>query len=383
MPMNRHLWWKMLNLHHPSCRAYQRLGQRASQRGVALLILMTIILLAISTALVTQISVNDRRSQRPIDDAAVLDLVAQSLLGYALRQTVSGELPCPDTNGDGVADPQGFGCVDQLGLVPLRTLDLAELTDSTGAPLWYAVSLDLLANSGTIKNSSTNSSLTLDGIPVAAVVIAPGAALGTQSRTNLIAAQFLEGVNADADRDDYVNVLSDTQNDQVLAIRRESVWSLVESKVNASALALLQAYRTNCGEYPWAASFGGSADSVISQQSGALPLGTALPFDWGAVCGLSSAPAVDNWLATHWQDQLFYSMCTTAQGSCLSVTNGDTPLASAAVVSPGVELALQNRPGPLAEYFEDENADGDESQFVYREVFDHQADFNDTVAVQP
>ncbi|MBO6597095.1 MAG: hypothetical protein JJ952_14705 [Pseudomonadales bacterium] len=357
--------------------------RRNNQDGVALLMLLTILLLGVSTALVTKITPNDRRNERPLSNASVLDLVRQSLVGYSLLQTVGGVLPCPDTDGDGFSDPQGLGCDDQLGLVPHRTLDLDNLSDSTGAPLWYAVSLDLLSNAPTTKNSSTGSSLTLDGTPVAAVVIAPGVALDGQSRSVISADAYLEGINADANRDDYDTQVGATQNDQVLALRRETLWSMVESRANNTALALMQSYRASCGEYPWAATFGDAANSVASQQTGALPLGTALPFDWGAACGLSFAPAVDVWLAAHWQDQMFYSMCTTAQGSCLTALNSTVASGSLIVTSPGIEFAGQARPGGLSEYFEDENADSDQTEFVYRDVFDHDQNFNDTVLVGP
>lgn len=352
-------------------------------RGVALILLLTIIVLGITTALVTQLSVNDRKVVRTVDDALVLEVVAQSLVGYALRQTVAGEMPCPDSDGDGLADPQGTGCADQLGLVPYRTLGLDDLTDSSGASLWYAVSLVVLNNATGVKNSSTGSALTVDGTAVVAVVIAPGPALASQNRVALNVADFLEGINADADRTDYNSTISDTQNDQLLSISRETLWPLVESRAVSAALQQLQSYRTNCGEYPWAATFGGSADSVASQQNGALPLGTALPFDWGAACGGSTAPANNSWLSTHWQDQLFYSMCTVAQGDCITVAGDADSPGNAALVAPGIALAGQSRPGSINQYFEDANSDADNTDFVFQAVFDHSSTFNDIVGLMP
>lgn len=288
----------------------------------------------------------------------------------------------PDTNGNGFSNTQGNGCVDALGLLPVRQLGLDDLSDSSGAALWYAVSQETLANALTIKNSSLASSLTLDTFPVSAIVIAPGQAINGQNRAALNVQDFLEGVNADANRTDYTSGVSATQNDQLLAVTQETLWGLVQDRANAAAANLLNTYLASCGEYPWAATYGGSADSVLNQQSGLLPLGTALPFDWGSVCGGSTAPAVNSWLATHWQDQLLYRMCTSADGNCVNVINGAA--AAGVIVAPGIPLAAQARPSANpSDYFELENNDGDDTEFRHERRFDHDSNFNDTVTNLP
>jgi len=62
-------------------------------RGVALVILLTIIILAVTTVLVTQVSSNRLTTARITSNANVLDDAVQALLGYALLQSVAGELP--------------------------------------------------------------------------------------------------------------------------------------------------------------------------------------------------------------------------------------------------------------------------------------------------
>lgn len=357
---------------------------RRQNQGVAILIFLTIIVLGVITLLVTQLSPNSLKVKRHASTSLVLDAAVQALVGYSLRQAVPGELPCPDSTGDGLPNVSGAGCVDQLGLVPFRALELDNLTDATGATLWYAVSLDLLSNAATLKNSSLGSTLTLDGLPVAAVVIAPGGAINGQNRVLLNVADFLEGVNADANRDDFVSTINAVQNDQMLAVRRETLWPMVETLASSRAANLLSNYRANCGEYPWAAAFGGAPDSVDTLQAGALPLGSALPFNWSAACGASVAPAVDDWLATHWQDQFFYRMCTVFEGDCVTIANSTSSPAAAVVIAPGISMGAQARPSAvIGDYFEDENSDVNDADFKFLTFFDRPVGFNDTLTTLP
>lgn len=357
---------------------------RHRSRGVVLLILLTIIVLGITTALVTQLSPNRLNSAQQASTSQALDTTVQALIGFSLRQAVPGVLPCPDTTGDGLPNVQGATCVDQLGLVPYRLLGLDDLTDATGATLWYAVSLNMLANAATIKNSSLPSTLTLDGEAVAAVVIAPGQAIAGQTRLALSVTNFLEGLNADGNRDDYSSVNNATQNDQLLAVRRETLWPMVETLASNSAATLLNSYRASCGEYPWAAAFGGVSDSVATLQSGSLPLGTALPFNWGGPCGLNVAPALDTWLANHWQDQLYYRLCTSTDGNCVTVANAASSPAAGVVIAPGITIATQVRPSAApGDYFENENSNGNDADFVFMNFFDRPAGFNDTLVTLP
>ncbi len=347
-------------------------------RGVAIIIMMTILVLALTTYIVSM-SPNLLKTKRVRNNAAVLDLTLQALTGYALVQTAPGSLPCPDTTGDGLANPVGVSCSSQLGLLPTRTLGLDALTDATGAVLWYAVSLEYLGNAATTKNSSLASTLTLDGDPVAAVIIAPGEAINSQARNLISASDFLEGVNADANLSDYVTVIDDTQNDQLLSLETATLWSLVELRATEEASALLENYRSSCGEYPWAAAFGGPYTSVASQQSGSVPFTSALPWDWNTVCPFGTAPVPSAWLSIHWASELQYRMCTFAEGNCVTVLNSSASPAAGAVIAPGPSLTGQIRPGlTLGDYFEDENSNGSSVDFKYLRTIEHTATFNDT-----
>lgn len=364
---------------HNRLRYRGRYRNRDNNRGAAILIFVTIVLLAATTLLVAELSVNDRQSLRTSDTADALGAARQALVGYALNQTIPGTLPCPDATGDGLQNAAGANCQQQLGLLPTRTLNLPQLTDGTGANLWYAVSLNYVGLAAASKNSSIATTVVLDNRSVAAVVIAPGAPINAQGRRQLVVSDFLEGVNADANLDDYQSAVSDIQNDRVLGLDAGQYWPIIEKRVLAEASLLLNRYRIACNEYPWAANFGGPYSSVASQPNGALPLNSALPNEWGSACATGSAPTPATFLVNHWRDQLYYAMCTSAAGNCLTVLgSADSPVA-AILIAPGTALPTQTRPNSnSAAYFEGENNSLPQNQYRQRTSINHSSTYNDT-----
>ena len=74
-------------------------------------------------------------------------MAREALIGAAIEGERSaagrpGDLPCPDLNNDGGADPPCFNPVDRIGRLPWRTLGLPDLRDGNGERLWYAVSVN-------------------------------------------------------------------------------------------------------------------------------------------------------------------------------------------------------------------------------------------------
>lgn len=97
--------------------------------------------------------------ERDKKTAAALAEAKAALLGYAASRNLNtiacasasncprpGDLPCPDTNNDGVAESScgnAAGTTEQesrLGRLPWKTLGLSDLRDGDGESLWYAVS---------------------------------------------------------------------------------------------------------------------------------------------------------------------------------------------------------------------------------------------------
>lgn len=121
-------------------------GSYFSQRGAALLLFALVAM--VSFAAILMAALNSKRSESPqAKSLVVLQTAHEALIGYALSfsdlnvNRLPGYMPCPDTDGDGVADaPCGNPGESALGRLPWQTLDLPPLRDSTGECLWYAVS---------------------------------------------------------------------------------------------------------------------------------------------------------------------------------------------------------------------------------------------------
>ncbi|XOV89616.1 MAG: hypothetical protein ACFHX7_06955 [Pseudomonadota bacterium] len=350
--------------------------RRERSRGAAVLVFLTIVTLALTTLLVSVLSPNAVLTGRTLENAARLDEAQVALTGYALSQQPPGVLPCPDSDGDGLANPLGAGCVSPLGLLPFRTLNLARMTDRTGASFWYGVEPGYMGTAPGVKNSSVTSTVTLDGSVKAAVVLAPGEPIGSQSRIALNVNDFLEGQNASAPLNVFSALVDDTHNDQVVGTDLGAFWSDVETVVLATTADLLAQYRATCGEFPWAGSFGGPYVSTPGLQAGSVPLDGALPFNWGSPCPGGSAPVPPAWLVVHWRNQLYYRMCLAVEGDCVSISGVPAP---GVLLAPGVALAgqVRNTANPT-DYFEGDNVSLPDTVFARLPRGQHNATYNDT-----
>lgn len=351
------------------------------QNGAAVLALLAIALIVFTGYFISTLSINQQRIQRVQKNVHALAKAKEALLGYALSQTPPGILPCPDQDGDGQADIGGTGCAVQRGFLPIQTLNLGPLRDTSGARLWYAVELAYTeAASGIALNASLRPSLRVNGSRiVAAVILAPGPVLGNQSRTNNNAREYLEEDNADADTTRYIVNKSDDNNDDLLALPISEFWSLMEKRVLRSAADALNAYRNtvNCGDYPFAANRSAPFDSQAALEIGTLPIGVALPS--GSATGCPTAITLPLWLTTHWSGELHYALCGPSGSQCLTVTGDINRQGNALLISPGAAISTQIRPSSmLSEYFEAENNDSD-FDFVYYTLGHHNATFNDTL----
>ena len=174
-----------------------RAASRRAQRGIALLGLLAVAVMAFAYVLTSQLNAASRFVG--IDrahNAKVLSQAKQALIGYMAQQAAlageddPGHLPCPEAPGnfgtanEGIEAP--FCAAPAVGRLPWRTLGLAKLVDSAGEPLWYAVSSGWHRPNSTTNltiNSDSLGQLALDGAANAAValIIAPGPAIVVQA----------------------------------------------------------------------------------------------------------------------------------------------------------------------------------------------------------
>lgn len=149
-----------------SARIHARHIPRRPPRGFALIALLTIVSMGVLYFIMVQLDALGKyqleaREGRTGGSSAI-EQAREALIAYALTyrdinsDQVFGYLPCPDTAGNGEA-ASTCGSADQaaVGLLPYKTLGLADLRDAQGDCLWYAVA-------GSFKNSPKSSTLPMN-----------------------------------------------------------------------------------------------------------------------------------------------------------------------------------------------------------------------------
>jgi hypothetical protein len=261
-------------------------------------------------------------------------LIASAVTAYPAsgKRTSPGLLPFPDRARDGNYDGQGdcvtFGLLDAhlLGRFPGRgdvspcpriALNV-DIRDGSGERLWYAVSRNLVNRGGggpvnpdmgasgravypwisvrdlhgrAVVDASTGMRL-----PVAAVILAPGAAVEGQDRSAEApaAGDFLDGItigatgydNADADgcpdavrwpcgSESYGEEfiigssprIDSAFNDRLVYIGLDELMRAVEKRVLGDVAVALNRYRREYGVYPWLAGFDDPARATFKSTS--------------------------------------------------------------------------------------------------------------------
>ena len=284
------------------------------QQGLALLVLVILIVLAASSYFISDLSINQVKTEQENKTRLALKKAKNALIAYAVthadRPGDAGEmgfLPCPDTSNAGTEGNQDPNCGAQrtasVGYFPWKTLDLPVLADDSGACLMYAVSgtyklnfpSDMLNEDSNGMFQVVNASGTVleGGVAqdrVVAIVFAPGNVLDGQSRTFAVGSAcgmdydsetaFLDGDGAvdngalsvlvdTIDQFIHATTVSDEEaipyNDRFVTITREEIWSVIQKRSDftnkmtnlTEALALCLAEYNDVGNnrVPWPAPF--------------------------------------------------------------------------------------------------------------------------------
>lgn len=243
------------------------------QRGAALWLLLIGMLLAAGYAFYRQAAADPGRQRR---DAALLATMAGARDALIARAVTDdnrpGSLPCPDlvTDSAGLANHPGDGkadmftgtqCPSYLGWLPWVTLDLPVALDDSASRLWYALSPSLRDDdSAQPINSDAATALQLDDRgDIAALIIAPRAALAGQTRPSRRPADHLESGNGVDLR--YVSGPAGGDfNDLILPLGRRELMAAVEKRIAGELLACLEQHAAAPGNpgrrYPWPAAIG-------------------------------------------------------------------------------------------------------------------------------
>jgi hypothetical protein len=137
------------------------------QKGAALMMLLTVLVLGSLATLVTSLNVSSGRTEQEMKTAKALAQAKKALIAHAVSAILPtvpsamttarpGDLPCPALDNSGIA---AVSCGDatgttgqslRLGRLPWMTLGLSDLRDGHGEQLWYAVSNNFKENVRTV-----------------------------------------------------------------------------------------------------------------------------------------------------------------------------------------------------------------------------------------
>jgi len=280
---------------------------RSSQGGVALLLLLLVAFGFFSIVALSALNNANGRAAQQRKTELALQLAKDALIGDAVANaTLPGRLRCPERISvvspiEGQAQTSCTTLTTRIGRFPWKSLHLDRLTDSTGEPLWYAVSPGF---SSAPINSNTLGQLQLDSTPNAAVAIifAPGPPLPGQSRSPASptnppqAADYLDLGNAGGSAFVSTGPASNF-NDQITVITQSDLFNALNKRVlaelrglddqapNLPIRGLRDFYKIN-GQFPWADSDGdGYANTNVSTNK--------LPFN---ELSLDAWLGANNWL---------------------------------------------------------------------------------------
>jgi hypothetical protein len=306
-------------------------GARARrQSGIAVLMLLTLLVLVGAALLLQALNAAGRESRQELATTRALIQAKDALIGLAVSHPVDpGMLPFPDRSNDGNYDG-GADCLPVTVLVSNTHLlghlpwqgqggpcigdpgAMGDLRDGTGAPLWYAVSENLVRRSdgSAFQDPPINPDwadlapwpwITVRGGDgavlsdrVAFVVIAPGVPLPGQSRSGLPApADYLDSVtiggtthsNADFDQDFIIHPDSrrtadagDSFNDRLVYVTIDELMPGIERRVLGTVAQALRTYRDDFGVYPWLSPFGDPGfHGAAGVREGHVPFHSAEP----------------------------------------------------------------------------------------------------------
>lgn len=342
------------------------------EHGAALMIMLIIMVLGTVAFLVSSLNSAAVQNARDKVTADALAQAREALIGYtaALSLTPSGskrpgDLPCPDTDNDGIPGDATYTTCNlqsqRIGRLPWKTLGIPDLRDGSGERLWYAVSTNFKNSSrigtlnsdtfGTISVFSPDGTLVNDGggsTGAVAVIIAPGNVLqrqdGTQQdRSNAgvnIASNYLDIATVGGNTEDNANFTDSSStngfiqgrikdsngniivNDQLLVITQDSIMQPIQKRVAGEVAQCLAEYaspsNSGFGRYPWAAKIDPTNSVSYNDRSGRL-FGRVPdePFDstrndsndqmadtWMGNCNINSSSGW--WL--NWKEMVFYGL---------------------------------------------------------------------------
>lgn len=306
----------------------KRRAPPSAQRGVALIALLVMLLLAGGYAFYRSSNLDGTQNQERDTVMQRLARAKEAVIAHAVNDaTRPGRLLCPDLIGDGNSPLLSRDdCDSYSGWLPWKTLDLSENSDPQGGKFRYHMTPAFGGqNANVVLNSETPTTLRLD-VPAG-------------SNSNDIAAIIIatRGVPdaRNADGNDYfynhdrTNELSTSNdNDIVIAITRQELMAAVEQRIANELRTCLEQHSRSTNTYPWPAPFSRIAEQVLTNTANATTRITNAPGFIGSLFGMVPDTQPGN-------------PEKALQGSTLSLRELQTTLAQAQTPTTSTLSALQ------------------------------------------
>lgn len=241
---------------------------RCRQKGVALIIFAFLLGLTVTSLGIKFISGSGFRIQQSSKNIQALAEAKATVIGYVVSGQSGagvGIFPCYEdytkigfsTEGDAASSCS----TTNIGRIAWHTIGAGDLVDGNNDKLWYALSAGFRA---VPINSDTPAQLSIDGVQNQAVALlfSPGIMLSGQTRPTPTSSSapsitnYLETENSDGDQDFITGASTATFNDNMLAIKADDIFPILEKRVLGEFTNYLKAYKAVWGAFPFPAAFG-------------------------------------------------------------------------------------------------------------------------------
>ena len=366
-----------------------------ASRGFVLMAALLLLGLVSMAVLLSSLSSTEAATQQALRTQLALKEAKEAVLGYILLDGPTGEtlkpgsIPCPDRDNDNDSGQYDYAFGNCIGSVyiyrfPGKDFRTGELRDSANEKLWYAISPEFRAGSTKALNSLTPTNLTIDGQgEYVAVVLAPGAPLAGQTRTDSAPREnYLESSNASGtfqfvttkalEEGETAEQAKTKFNDRLIGITKKEWEDAIVRRVASDITARIQA-NIVAGVLPAAMPLSAYPTS---------PDGTSpLPWNGDPTVTRGLLPASQLWAASDWARKnewykvVYYVIapafadggtqdCSSDSSQCLTLRSGsnETRNIKALIIFAGSTYDGQTRSASssVADFLEGgENTDGD------------------------
>lgn len=251
--------------------------QKFNQKGSALIIFAVIFALAATAYFLSVVEGSALRVERDKKTAVALIEAKRALIGWSITRNDPGQLPCPedtskiDTPAEGDALTACSDIAPTIGRLPWKALKAGDLKDGNGERLWYVISPGFRLSPININKPAQ---LSINGVASSAVGIVFSAGLPVSGQLRPTpsqiqppeVSQYLELTNNDNDSSFVQMGVTDTFNDQLLAVSHNELFSVIVPRVLGEikgdiTQGLVKFYSTNSNNYPYADT---DSDGVIN-----------------------------------------------------------------------------------------------------------------------